>query len=121
MNTPENFTCKLYMEKTKIIFVANPNNPTGTYVTAKEVESFLERVPRDVIVCFDEAYVDFVDEQDFPHMLDYLKGKYDYLVIMRTFSKSYGLAGLRVGYAVKAPRHGGGVPRGSAADRNATR
>lgn len=87
-------------EKTKIVFIANPNNPTGTYVNAQEVESFMAAVPKDVIVCFDEAYVDFVDQPDFPHMIEYLKNKHDNLVIMRTFSKSYGLAGLRIGYAI---------------------
>lgn len=91
---------KAINEKTKIIFVANPNNPTGTYVTADEVESFMKRVPRDVIVCFDEAYVDFVDARDFPRMMDYIAKGFPNLILMRTFSKAYGLAGLRVGYAV---------------------
>jgi len=91
---------KAINEKTKIIFVANPNNPTGTYVTADEVESFMKRVPRDVIVCFDEAYVDFVDARDFPRMMDYITKGFPNLILMRTFSKAYGLAGLRVGYAV---------------------
>ncbi len=91
---------KAINEKTKIIFIANPNNPTGTYVTAQEVESFLSRVPKDVIVCFDEAYVDFVDAHDFPRMMDYVQKGFPNLILMRTFSKAYGLAGLRVGYAV---------------------
>lgn len=91
-------------EKTKIVFIANPNNPTGTYVTREEVDAFMAKVPKDVIVCFDEAYVDFVDQPDFPHMTDYLKSGHDNLIIMRTFSKSYGLAGLRVGYAIAPER-----------------
>ena len=87
-------------EKTKIIFIANPNNPTGNYVTAKEVRSFLEKIPDHVIVCFDEAYVDFVEAKDFPDTLALLKQGKKQIVILRTFSKSYGLAGLRIGYGV---------------------
>lgn len=86
--------------RTKLIFIANPNNPTGTYVTAAEVKGFLDLVPENVIVCFDEAYVDFVDAKDFPDALKLLKQKKKQIVILRTFSKSYGLAGLRVGYGV---------------------
>ncbi|MFH0985520.1 MAG: histidinol-phosphate transaminase [Candidatus Omnitrophota bacterium] len=84
--------------KTKLIFIANPNNPTGTYVTAKEIEDFLAKVPENVVVCFDEAYVDFVDAADFPKMLTYVKGGRANVVVLRTFSKAYGLAGLRIGY-----------------------
>ena len=90
-------------ERTKIIFIANPNNPTGTYVNASEVEDFLARVPKHVVVCFDEAYVDFVDAKDFPHMLFHVKTEKPNIIILRTFSKAYGLAGVRVGYAVGAP------------------
>ncbi len=90
-------------ERTKLIFIANPNNPTGTYVTASEVEQFLTRVPKDVVVCFDEAYIDFVEARDFPHMLFHVKTEKPNIVLLRTFSKSYGLAGLRVGYAVASP------------------
>jgi len=86
--------------RTKLIFIANPNNPTGTYVTASEIEDFLAKVPKHVIVCLDEAYVDFVEAQDFPHMLFHVKAEKSNIVILRTFSKAYGLAGLRVGYAV---------------------
>ncbi|MFA6600961.1 MAG: histidinol-phosphate transaminase [Candidatus Omnitrophota bacterium] len=90
-------------EKTRLIFVANPNNPTGTYVTAQEVESFLAKVPERVIVCFDEAYLDFVEAPDFPWMLSYVKAGRKNLILTRTFSKSYGLAGLRIGYGVGSP------------------
>jgi histidinol-phosphate aminotransferase len=86
--------------KTKMIFIVNPNNPTGTYVTAKEVEDFLSKVPSHVVVCFDEAYVDFVDAADFPKTLEYVKAGRPNIVILRTFSKAYGLAGLRIGYGV---------------------
>lgn len=89
-------------DRTKIIFIANPNNPTGTYVTKAEVDDFLARVPDHVLVVFDEAYVDFVDAPDFPRMLEYLKTRKN-VVILRTFSKAFGLAGVRVGYGVASP------------------
>ena len=90
-------------DRTRIIFIANPNNPTGTYVSSAEVEAFLMKVPKDVLVCFDEAYVDFVEAADFPHMLFHVKTEKPNILLLRTFSKSYGLAGLRVGYALGAP------------------
>lgn len=85
--------------RTKLIFIANPNNPTGTYVTAREVESFLARVPDHVLVCLDEAYMDFVEADDFPKTLPYVRQGRPNLIVFRTFSKAYGLAGLRIGYA----------------------
>ena len=90
-------------ERTKLIFIANPNNPTGTYVTRDEVEDFLTKVPKDVIICFDEAYFDFVDAKDFPFLLFHVKTERPNLIVLRTFSKSYGLAGLRVGYGMGSP------------------
>ncbi len=84
--------------KTKAVFIANPNNPTGTYVTAKQVLEFLDRVPPGVMVIFDEAYVEFVQKEDFPKTSDLLK--YKNVAILRTFSKIYGLAGLRIGYMI---------------------
>jgi histidinol-phosphate aminotransferase len=87
---------------TKLVFIANPNNPTGTIVTADEVEKFLEEVPERCIVVFDEAYVDFAHGPDFPDSLGYLRqGRR--VVVMRTFSKVASLAGLRVGYAIADP------------------
>jgi histidinol-phosphate aminotransferase len=87
---------------TKMVFVANPNNPTGTIVSAAEVEKFLDRIPEHVIVVFDEAYYDFAAGPDFPDTLTHLRqGKP--VVILRTFSKMASLAGLRVGYAVADP------------------
>jgi histidinol-phosphate aminotransferase len=94
---------KAITEKTRIIFIANPNNPTGTYVSAGEVEDFIAKVPKNIVICFDEAYVDFVDAQDFPRMLFHAKTEKPNVVVLRTFSKAYGLAGLRVGYAIAAP------------------
>jgi len=84
---------------TKIVFVANPNNPTATIVTRDEVEHFMSRVPERTIVVFDEAYIEFAMGSDFPDTLSYVKqGKK--LVVLRTFSKAASLAGLRVGYGI---------------------
>ena len=89
-------------DKTKVIFVANPNNPTGTMVTAAETAAFMERVPDDVLVVFDEAYYEYVARSDYPQTLPYvLEGRN--FVITRTFSKIYGLAGLRIGYGIAPP------------------
>src|SRR5262245_29820053 len=87
---------------TKLVFIANPNNPTATIVTADEVDQFLARVPDRVIVVFDEAYVEFAQGPDFPDTLSYIShGRR--VVMLRTFSKAASLAGLRVGYAVGDP------------------
>jgi len=92
----------LINRKTRIIFIANPNNPTGTMVTGAEFAAFMKKVPEDVIVCVDEAYVEFVRGEDFPDTLSYIReGRA--VVMLRTFSKIYGLAGLRVGYGVAHP------------------
>jgi len=85
-------------KKTKLIFIANPNNPTGTYVTKYEIEDFLRKLPEDIVVVMDEAYDTFIDIDDFPRSLSYINSKN--LITLKTFSKAYGLAGLRVGYAV---------------------
>jgi histidinol-phosphate aminotransferase len=84
---------------TKLVFIANPNNPTATIVTAPEVEDFMARVPDRVIVVFDEAYFEFAQGPDFPDSLEYLRQGRK-VVTLRTFSKAASLAGLRVGYGV---------------------
>jgi histidinol-phosphate aminotransferase len=84
---------------TKMVFVANPNNPTGTYVGDKALRAFLKSVPEHVIVVLDEAYVEYALANDYATGMD-LRDVRDRLVISRTFSKCYGLAGLRCGYAV---------------------
>ncbi len=89
-------------DDTKVVFIANPNNPTGTWLKKAELEAFLAKVPEHVIVVLDEAYVEYVDEPDYPNGLDYLAG-YPNVIVTRTFSKAYGLAGLRVGYAISSP------------------
>jgi histidinol-phosphate aminotransferase len=88
-------------DKTKIIFVTNPNNPTGTWNTKVQLEAFLKAVPDNVIVLLDEAYFEYVDQADYPNGIDYLD-QYPNLVVTRTFSKAYGLASLRVGYGISS-------------------
>lgn len=89
-------------KQTKVIFIANPNNPTGTYVNNDELDEFLRKVPGRIVVILDEAYDVFVDAVDFPRSQEYLKR--GNIIILKTFSKSYGLAGLRIGYALACPR-----------------
>lgn len=89
-------------EKTKVIFIANPNNPTGTMVTAAETTAFLAQVPEHVLVVFDEAYYEYVTRADYPQTLPYVLEERNVL-ITRTFSKIYGLAGLRIGYGIAPP------------------
>src|SRR5215475_3302047 len=84
---------------TKLVFIANPNNPTATIVTADEVEHFMSRVPERTIVVFDEAYMEFALGPDFPETLNYVKQGRK-VVVLRTFSKAASLAGLRVGYGI---------------------
>jgi histidinol-phosphate aminotransferase len=87
---------------TKMIFLANPNNPTGTYIPRMELEGLLEFLPPRVVVVHDEAYVHYVDCPDYPDGLTYYRRGAP-VVVLRTFSKVYGLAGLRVGYAIGHP------------------
>lgn len=91
-------------EATKLVFIANPNNPTGTWVDEQKLRHFLENVPRKVIVVVDEAYFEYASDPGmqlvgYPDTLDWLQ-HFPNLIVTRTFSKAYGLAGLRVGYAV---------------------
>ncbi len=88
--------------QTRIVFLANPNNPTGTIFFQQDWERFLSAIPPDVIVVMDEAYAEYVDDADYPASLAALKAGHN-VVILRTFSKIYGLAGLRVGYGIAAP------------------
>ncbi len=87
---------------TRVIFIANPNNPTGTWLDADSLESFIRDVPVNVIIVLDEAYVEYVREKDYPNSLAWID-KHPNLVITRTFSKVYGLAGLRIGYSISHP------------------
>ncbi|MBT7609045.1 MAG: histidinol-phosphate transaminase [Bacteriovoracaceae bacterium] len=83
-------------EKTKVIYIANPNNPTGTYIKKEEFDKLMTKVPNNVLVVLDEAYFEFAKAfQDYPDSMDY---RYDNVLTLRTFSKAYGLSGIRVGY-----------------------
>jgi histidinol-phosphate aminotransferase len=93
---------KLLSRRTKVVFLANPDNPTGTWLSETELTPFLDAVPKDTLVVLDEAYVEFVDQPGFPDALA-LRRKYPNLVVLRTFSKVYGLAGLRLGYGIARP------------------
>lgn len=90
-------------DRTKVVLICTPNNPTGPVVTADELSTFLERVPGTVLVVVDEAYVEFVRDQAAADGLAALAA-HDNVVVLRTFSKAYGLAGLRVGYAIARPQ-----------------
>ena len=85
--------------KTKLVFICNPNNPTGTTVSQKLFSHFLSKLPERVVAVLDEAYGDFVEDPFYPNGLDYVKARKQ-VVVLRTFSKVYGLAGLRIGYAL---------------------
>jgi histidinol-phosphate aminotransferase len=88
-------------DKTRVVFVTNPNNPTGTWLTQTDISDFIAKVPSDVIVALDEAYFEYVNEADYCDGLTLLAA-YPNIVITRTFSKAYGLAALRVGYGVSS-------------------
>ncbi|GAA4238781.1 histidinol-phosphate transaminase [Actinomadura meridiana] len=95
-------------EKTRLIFLCNPNNPTGTIVRRPEIEAFLDRVPPDCLVVLDEAYREYVRDDEVPDGLT-LRGDRPNLAILRTFSKAYGLAGLRIGFLVAHPLVAGAI------------
>lgn len=88
--------------KTKLIFLCNPNNPTGTLVPAKELVDFCEVASKKAIVFSDEAYYDFIETPDYPSMIDAVK-RGDNVIVSKTFSKVYGMAGLRIGYLIAKP------------------
>lgn len=89
-------------DNTHVVFIANPNNPTGTWLTSDELERFMLRVPKHIIVVVDEAYFEYVTEEEYPDTVQWVE-HYPNLIVTRTFSKIYGLAALRVGYAVSHP------------------
>ncbi|MBY0416176.1 MAG: histidinol-phosphate transaminase [Bdellovibrionales bacterium] len=87
---------KSITKKTKIIYICNPNNPTGTYITKTEFDILMSYVPKHVLVILDEAYFEFaIGKEDYPNSMDY---RYDNVITLRTFSKAYGLSGIRIGY-----------------------
>lgn len=88
-------------KKTKLVFISNPNNPTGTYVNKYELKDFMKDLPDTILMVLDEAYDTFIDVDDFPYGLDYFASRN--VIVLKTFSKAYGLAGLRIGYAIARP------------------
>lgn len=97
-------------DRTRLLFVCNPNNPTGTMVRADEVHALMQRVPDQVVVVFDEAYYEYVTSQAYPETVRYVHEN-RHVVVLRTFSKIYGLAGLRVGYGLTTPEIAGYLNR----------
>ncbi len=89
----------LITDKTRVIFIANPNNPTGTWLKSEELHDFISNIAKDIIVVVDEAYFEYVKEGEYPDTVQWLE-EFPNLIVTRTFSKIYALAGLRVGYAV---------------------
>ncbi len=87
---------------TRLIFIANPNNPTGTWLRREELASFIGELPGHVLAVVDEAYFEYVDEEEYPNAIDWVE-EVPNLVVTRTFSKIYGLAGLRIGYGISHP------------------
>ncbi len=94
---------KAITPRTKMVVVGNPNNPTGTMVTQAEVDRFVEQMPANVVTVFDEAYMELLDPKDQVDTIKHVKAAKKPVVTLRTFSKAYGLAGLRVGYAMAQP------------------
>ena len=86
----------------RLIFIANPNNPTGTWVRAEPLRTFIEEVPQHALVVVDQAYGEYMDDPEYPDCVDWLD-RFPNLIVTHTFSKAFGLAGLRIGYAVSAP------------------
>lgn len=93
----------LIKDRTRVVFIANPNNPTGTWVDQTSLRAFLEGVPPHVLVVVDEAYFEYVTEADYPNTMTWID-RFPNLIVTRTFSKIFGLAGLRIGYAVSHPQ-----------------
>lgn len=89
-------------DKTKIIFIANPNNPTGSYLTKNEVERLIENTPKNILIILDCAYEEFVEKSDYPNAIELVR-RHENVVTTRTFSKIYGLASLRIGWCYSSP------------------
>lgn len=93
---------KAITDRTRLVFICNPNNPTGTMVSHNEVAAFMADVPEHVIVVFDEAYFEYVRDSEYPDTIHYVRD-HRQVAVLRTFSKIYGLAGLRIGYGITTP------------------
>jgi len=98
----QNIIAKSYNNSIKLIFIANPNNPTGNYININEMNDFLNKIPEDIIVVIDEAYSEYVNKSDYLTAIDKIKERKN-IIILKSFSKIFGLAGLRLGYAICDP------------------
>ena len=90
---------KSVTDKTKIIYITNPNNPLGTIINEEDVRKLINSIRKDILIVFDEAYFEYVTSDDFPDIIGYMK-EYENVCVLRTFSKAYGLASLRIGYII---------------------
>jgi len=97
-------------EKTKIVYICNPNNPTGTVLTEKEIDEFMAKISDDILVIFDEAYYEFANDPEFKSGLKFINQNKN-VIVLRTFSKIYGLAALRIGYAITTQEIAAAVER----------
>jgi histidinol-phosphate aminotransferase len=93
----------LVNDRTRVVWIANPNNPTGTWLRSEELHAFIASLPESCLVVVDEAYTEYVQEADYPDASGWL-GEFSNLIVTRTFSKAYGLAGLRLGYGISHPQ-----------------
>ncbi|MEW8507914.1 MAG: histidinol-phosphate transaminase [Candidatus Thiodiazotropha sp.] len=93
---------QMVSSRTRVIWIANPNNPTGTWLTRDELVAFMTQLPEHVILVLDEAYIEYVGESDYPDGTAFLQ-RFPNLIVTRTFSKAYGLASLRIGYGISTP------------------
>lgn len=100
--TPERILAAI-TPKSRLVYVCNPNNPTGTYMPANTLQQLIEQLPDDILLIHDEAYYDFVDAPDYPAAIPYVLANKN-IFLMRTFAKIYGLAGLRLGYGIASPQ-----------------
>lgn len=89
--------------ETRIVAICNPNNPTGTVVAQEAIDAFIEKLPDHVVAIFDEAYFEVMPEEQKPDVLKHIRAGKENIIVLRTFSKAYGLAGLRIGYAIAQP------------------
>lgn len=89
--------------ETRLVAICNPNNPTGTMVSPEAIDTFIEKLPDHVVAIFDEAYFEVMPEEQKPDVLKHIRGGKENVIVLRTFSKAYGLAGLRIGYAIGHP------------------
>ncbi|MDT7827115.1 histidinol-phosphate transaminase [Pricia sp. S334] len=90
-------------ERTRLVFITNPNNPTGTYTGKERIDYLIHNLPEDVLVVYDEVYFHFADAPDYPRAFDYIKARKN-VIGVHSFSKAYGLAGIRLGYGISTPQ-----------------